>query len=186
MKRGAAACLAFIESYHKRQRASLESAAKENADTARRCSISKSENEALRQYIIEKRFQDQDAQIRQLRGENDVLKAKVASHQAAAAELEQARREKAALQEEIAKMSASAKERERSLSERIGVLCEELGKYKTASEAEIQLNELLKERIQELEEVVKKCPPQGVSIASASLSRGSPEAGSPSPKSPSG
>ena len=169
MKRGAAACLVFIESCHKRQRTSLENVRKENADLSRRNSIFKNENEGLKQYIIEKKFQDQDAQIQQLRSENDVLKAKVALLQATESELVEARKEKASLQEEINRMGTNAKEVERGLTERIAELTEELGKYKTASETEIQLNDLLKERIQELEKTVKKYSSQDVSIEKASL-----------------
>lgn len=169
MKRGAAACLAFIESYHKRQGLCLENNRKEANDLSKRNAIFKSENECLKQYIIEKKFHDQDAQIQQLRDENGELKAKVASLQEKEVELEKAQKEKAVLEKEIEKLRTSSDETEKNLKEQIGVLSEELGKYKTASETEIQLNDLLKERIRELEKSVKKQPPQNTSLAGITL-----------------
>lgn len=170
MKRGAAACLAFIESYHKRQGLCLENSRKEANDLSKRNAIFKSENECLKQYIIEKKFHDQDAQIQQLRDENGELKAKVALLQEKEVELEKAQKEKAALEKEIEKLRTSSDETEKNLKEQIEVLSEELGKYKTASETEIQLNDLLKEKIRELEKSVKKQqPPQNTSLAGVTL-----------------
>lgn len=164
MKRGVAACLAFMEGCHKRQRTDLENTKKENSVLSKRNAALKAENESLKQYILEKKFQDQDAQIHRLQAENRELKGKATLLCEREAELNAVRKEKDEFQKEIKTLNERVNAADKKLNEKVRELSDELGKYKTASESEIQLNELLKERIQELEDSLKKSSAQNLSL----------------------